>query len=98
MAQSAGSSSESLNEVQVTLIEGDASAFAAFAFPQRRALLGALREPWVAIGARWRGASVGLALATVENGGAWLDSVMVAAPMRRKGIGRALLAALAEQA
>jgi GNAT superfamily N-acetyltransferase len=85
-----------LNDVEIALIDGDASAFAAFAFPQRRDRLKALDTPWVAIGARWRGAPVGLAVARIGNPTAWLESIMVAAPLRGKGIGTALLASLAD--
>jgi len=89
---------ECLNDVRIALIDGDASAFAAFAFPQRRAGLATLVEPWLAIGAWWRGAPVGLCLATIRNGSVWLDSVMVSPPLRRQGIAGALLAALADHA
>lgn len=87
-----------LEGTRIARIDGSASAFSTFAFARRRPRLATLQSPWVAIGAWWRGAPVGLALATVENGRAWLDSVMVAAPVRRRGIGRALLSALAEEA
>jgi len=88
----------SLDDIQIALIDADATAFTAFAFPQRRERLAALAEPWVAIGARWRGVPVGLVLATLQPNGVWLESVMVTATMRRKGIGRALLGALADHA
>jgi len=76
-----------------------ASDFAAFAFARSRPRLAALEAPSIAIGAWWRGAPVGLALGTVEPGkSAWLESVMVAAPLRRQGVAGALLAALEEEA
>lgn len=87
-----------MNGIEVARLYGDASAFSTFAYPQRRALLADLSDGWVAFGARWRGAPVGLALAKAGEQGHWLDSVMVSAQFRRRGVGRALLEALTDHA
>jgi len=88
----------SATDIRIARIEGSARDFANFAFPQRRSHLTALTPPWRAIGAWWRGVPVGLALAAVDNGRAWLDSVMVDPLFRRRGIARTLLAVLADDA
>ena len=85
-------------DIRITRLQ-KASDFATFAFARSRPGLAELQAPSVAIGAWWRGAPVGLALGTVESGkNAWLESVMVAAPLRRQGVAGALMAAFEGEA
>lgn len=80
-----------LDDIRIQCIHGSAQAFGPFAFPQRRPTLASIEPPWIAVGAWWHGTPVALALGGVNEGEAWLESVMVAAPFRRRGIADAVL-------
>ncbi|MBP2230009.1 GNAT superfamily N-acetyltransferase [Azospirillum agricola] len=79
-------------------LSGKAGAFAPLTFPRLGWVLDALPAPWVAVGARVGGLPAGLALGMVQEGTGHLLSLTVAAPLRRRGIGRRLAAAWEEAA
>lgn len=81
-----------LTDVRIARIDGSGGAFAQFAFARRRARLNALDICWIAMGAWWKGVPAGMALVIVKDDVARLDSIMVSARLRRRGIAQALLA------
>ncbi len=81
------------------VLGGDASLFAGLTFPRFRALLRALPETMLAVGAVRHGRPCGLALGLLTGGrGVTLLSVAVAVSERRLGVGLSLLRAFEVEA
>ncbi len=84
--------------MEIVPLTRGASDFATLTFPRLAPMLDTVAPPWVAAGIRVGGLPAGLALGLVREGDARLLSVSVARPLRRRGVGSALVTAWEAQA